>query len=421
MGDSVLEALAHDEAYSVVKILAEKASGSTELVSSPGGRTLYVRKRIPVEIANREAWAKLARIDDRYLPRVIEMYELPDRFVVVCEYVEGYSLAESVDCTGGFDAAKAVDILEGVCRAAGVLHGHGIVHRDISPSNVIVAADGAHLIDLGIARVGDSRARHDTTKLGTWGFAAPEQYGFAQTDARSDVYSIGCLAAYLLTGIRPGEEGFEQADAGLPTGMRACIDKARSFEPSARYQSAAEFLAAFRAACVEQAGPAPVAARIRPVFTGEMPDQLKSRRGFLITFTEIADAWTASSLAKRLATVALGSVVLRGYDLGNVQGFCAGRCGRRPCRPHHDVVPLLGDSRDVSYEPQSRAICPRIVASPHAAQEGRSAARYRFYRMLRSRPDREVYPCRSHSLAFQIQPPANEVISLMQHNHPREG
>lgn len=305
MGDSVLEALAHDEAYSVVKILAEKASGSTELVSSPGGRTLYVRKRIPVEIANREAWAKLARIDDRYLPRVIEMYELPDRFVVVCEYVEGYSLAESVDCTGGFDAAKAVDILEGVCRAAGVLHGHGIVHRDISPSNVIVAADGAHLIDLGIARVGDSRARHDTTKLGTWGFAAPEQYGFAQTDARSDVYSIGCLAAYLLTGIRPGEEGFEQADAGLPTGMRACIDKARSFEPSARYQSAAEFLAAFRAACVEQAGPAPVAARIRPVFTGEMPDQLKSRRGFLITFTEIADAWTASSLAKRLATVAL--------------------------------------------------------------------------------------------------------------------
>ncbi|RVU96748.1 serine/threonine protein kinase [Coriobacteriales bacterium OH1046] len=324
MGDSLLEALRRDESYSVVKILAEKASGSTELVSSPGAKELYVRKRIPVEIANRAAWVQLARISDRYLPRVIETYELPDWFVVVCEYVEGYSLAESVDCAGKLDAARAAGILEGVCRAAGVLHGYDIVHRDISPSNVIVAADGAHLIDLGIARVGDTRSRHDTTKLGTWGFAAPEQYGFAQTDARSDVYSIGSLAAYMLTGIRPGEEGFEQAVAGLPTEVRACIDRACSFEPSARCQSAAEFLRAFRAACVGQADPALAGAHIEPAITDRVPDRLEPRKGFLISFAEIADAWAASSIAKRLATAALlfcAAAFCWGLFLGTFKAF----------------------------------------------------------------------------------------------------
>ena len=245
MGDPVLDALERDEAYSVVQVLAKKPSGMTELVVPLGGGPLFVRKRIPLAIANIEAWTRLSSINHPHLPHVIEMYQLPDQFVVVCAYVGGFSALRLVDSQGPLETSQVLSIIEDVCEAAGVLHAYGIIHRDITPSNVIIANDGAHLIDLGIARVEDASARHDTTRLGTWGFAAPEQFGFAQTDARSDVYSIGSLAAFLLTGILPDEQGFEAALEALPKAIRTCIDKARAFEPSARFGNAAEFSLAF--------------------------------------------------------------------------------------------------------------------------------------------------------------------------------
>ncbi len=295
MDDPVLAALERDESYRIVRVLAEKPSGRTELVVPPAGGPLLVRKRIPIALANVDAWALLAVISDPHLPRVIETYRLPDQFVVVCEYVEGESAADLIARFGALAPEQVLPIIEGVCTAAGVLHAYGIIHRDITPTNVIVRGGEAHLIDLGIARVGDMTARHDTTRLGTWGFAAPEQYGFAQTDARSDVYSIGCLAAFLLTGVRPDAEGFDDAVAVLADPLRTCIDKARSFEPSARYASAAELLMAFREACVRTPT---IVAQTVPV-TSDEPDRFAFR---LITFQEIVEAFQRASWAKRLGS-----------------------------------------------------------------------------------------------------------------------
>jgi len=106
-----------------------------------------------------------------------------------------------------------------------------------------VAADGAHLIDLGIARMRVDGASHDTTRLGTWGFAAPEQYGFAQTDARSDVFSLGRVLAYALTAADPADASFDSAAQESPLvspALRKVIKKATAFEPSSRYQSTGE-------------------------------------------------------------------------------------------------------------------------------------------------------------------------------------
>ena len=100
------------------------------------------------------------------------------------------SLHEFVGSHGALGLQEAFAIALDVADAASVLNWAGVIHRDISPSNIIVAADGAHLIDLGIARTYDEQATHDTTRLGTWGFAAPEQYGFAQTDVRVRLFGV---------------------------------------------------------------------------------------------------------------------------------------------------------------------------------------------------------------------------------------
>ena len=240
--EQVLHAMCIDDSYHVERVLAEKPNGTTELVTIDGAGP-FVRKKIPLELANRRVWSILPECDCTRLPHVETTYELPDRFVVVYDYMPGESLESLVQAKGKLDESAAVDLAAQICEAAETLHAAGVIHRDITPANIIVAADGAHLIDLGIARTRSAQATRDTTSLGTWGYASPEQYGFAQTDARSDVYSIGRLLGFMLCGVHPGEaeydETFAQAD-GITPSTRTAIEKACSFEPSARYQSAAD-------------------------------------------------------------------------------------------------------------------------------------------------------------------------------------
>lgn len=247
--EQVLHAMGLDDSYRVERVLADHPSGVTELVTLDGAGP-FVRRRIPLKIARRDVWARLGSCDSPRLPRVQATYELPDTFVVVCDYVPGPTLEQLVGSSGPLDPHRACEVALDVCEAAGELHAHGIVHRDISPGNVIVAADGAHLIDLGIARLVVEGASHDTTALGTWGFASPEQYGFAQTDARSDVYSIGRLLGYMVTGLTPGSDDYEAALADgerIPANVRAAVSHACAFEPSARYQTAGELAESLRA------------------------------------------------------------------------------------------------------------------------------------------------------------------------------
>lgn len=235
-----------DDSYRVERVLAQGAGGVTELVTLEGTGP-FVRKRIPAKLARRRVWAELAECGCARLPHVEATYELPDCFVVVYDFVPGETLEDHVASAGRLERREAARLVTDICEAAGALHARDIIYRDISPSNVIVAADGAHLIDLGIARMRVEGASHDTTSLGTWGFASPEQYGFAQTDARSDVYSIGRLLGYLLTGVRPDADEYDKLladDAVVSPGLRSVIERACAFEPSARYQSAAAMAAA---------------------------------------------------------------------------------------------------------------------------------------------------------------------------------
>ena len=265
---ALLAAMDLDDSFAPVRTLAEGDGGTTELVvrrePRPGEPVLLVRKRMPAPLANESAWralqvAELAGAGTAAgepamapaaeaagvsrLPHVRELYRLPDALVAVYDYVEGPTLRELVRERGPLAPARAVALARQLCQALAPLHAAGVVHRDIAPGNVVVAADGAHLIDLGIARMRVDGASHDTTRLGTWGFAAPEQYGFAQTDARSDVFSLGRLLTYALTAADPTDASFDSAAKEsplVPPALCEVIKKATAFEPSARYQSAGD-------------------------------------------------------------------------------------------------------------------------------------------------------------------------------------
>lgn len=282
MGENgVLSSIERDDSYRVLRVLADKPTGRTELVTLDGiaqtaastqdtGTTnqategtsqvvantrqgtdshtisgsLLVRKRIPLKVANRDAWAKVQSIQSPSLPHIRETYELPDTLVIVYDYIEGMPLSDTVAAMGPLSPTQTRAVLTDVCHALGALHAQGIIHRDITPTNIILAQEGAYLIDFGIARIHNSEEKVDTTSLGTWGFAAPEQYGFAQTDVRSDIYSLGGLLGFMLTGLQPQDTQFESALQSLDSRVQVVIGKARSFEPSSRFANVDEFLAA---------------------------------------------------------------------------------------------------------------------------------------------------------------------------------
>ena len=141
----------------------------------------------------------LRRLDAAPLPRFQAEYRNDRMRCVLREYVPGETLAALAE-KKRFSEEEVLKIGVQLCRQLDVLHSMDppVIHRDIKPQNVVLQEDGiAVLIDFGIARV-HTEKETDTVAFGTQGFAPPEQYGFAQTDARSDIYSLGILLCWLL-------------------------------------------------------------------------------------------------------------------------------------------------------------------------------------------------------------------------------
>ena len=102
--------------------------------------------------------------------------------------------------------AQAIKIISQVCEGLSELHSRGLVHRDINPNNILVTSEGnAVIIDYGIVRSFAKEKSSDTVILGTPGYAAPEQFGFSQSDHRTDIYAAGVLLNVMLTGKLPNE------------------------------------------------------------------------------------------------------------------------------------------------------------------------------------------------------------------------
>lgn len=169
-----------------------------------------------------------------------------DSCCLLREYVDGQTLEELVERQGVLRPADAARLGIKLCAVLAPLHrlSPPVIHRDLKPENVVLTGSGAlRLIDFETARTVKPGQETDTVLLGTRNFAAPEQYGYGQTDARTDVYALGRLLCYLLSGDRektpPPLRG---PDRALGKILRRCC----SYDPAGRYPGAGELEAALR-------------------------------------------------------------------------------------------------------------------------------------------------------------------------------
>ena len=177
------------------------------------------------------------RLVGRTHPNLAEVYDVIEDETapaVLLEYVPGRSLDEILgDEPPKYEAVRrmALDICDGLIA----LHSMEIVHKDLKPENVIITPEGtARLIDYGIATVFGEDRPPQTALLGTVGFAAPEQFGFNRTDARTDLYSFGVLLNVLLAHEHPTAKQYREGQPGKI--IRRCLQTS----PEDRYASAVE-------------------------------------------------------------------------------------------------------------------------------------------------------------------------------------
>jgi eukaryotic-like serine/threonine-protein kinase len=179
---------------------------------------------------------------------------------IVMEYVEGDTLRDLLRREGRLRPEKAMELAADICGALDFSHRNGIVHRDVKPGNVMITPDGAvKVMDFGIARaISDSAATMTSTAavIGTAQYLSPEQARGEGVDARSDVYSVGCLLYELVTGAPPftGDSPVSVAyqhvredprlpssiNPAIPPELDAILMKAMAKNPANRYQSAAD-------------------------------------------------------------------------------------------------------------------------------------------------------------------------------------
>lgn len=171
-----------------------------------------------------------------YLPDILETSSQGSHSLVLEEYVQGDCLHELLK-DSLFSPREVKNVIRDVCRGLWVLHSLGAVHRDVKPENIIMRGNDAVLIDFDAARMVNSNQNNDTMILGTTGFAAPEQYGFSQSDPRADVYSVGILINIMLTGRHPSNQ--------LAKGhWGTLITKCTQVNPNDRYQNMRQLIQA---------------------------------------------------------------------------------------------------------------------------------------------------------------------------------
>ena len=261
--------------YRLLGRLGAGGMGQVFLGVSPGGRKVAVKLIHPVHAQDgqfRERFAReieaAARVGGFHTAPVVDADPRADPPWMVTAYIEGPSLQEAVGQDGPLPPGRVRALGAGLAEGLAAIHARGLVHRDLKPGNVIMAADGPRIIDFGIARVIDASTGITSTGavVGTFAYMSPEQLRGQPAGPASDVFALGCVLGFAATGRPPF--GADQAAtvmfrilteppdlAGLANGelremIAACLAKAPGDRPPVR-------------AALSAPGPVPVLAGAR--------------------------------------------------------------------------------------------------------------------------------------------------------------
>lgn len=170
----------------------------------------YLQRQMILKILPRQNLPVLKDIMKIKHPNLMEIYDVMDDGIncnCLCEFVFGNNLDKIVYTKMGVDPKIAEKWMVQLCNGVETLHQKNIIHRDITPNNVMVDYEGnIKLIDFNISRERKQSASRDTTVMGTAGYASPEQFGFTQTGFGADIYAMGVLLNFMLTGKMPNEK-----------------------------------------------------------------------------------------------------------------------------------------------------------------------------------------------------------------------
>ncbi len=254
-----LENIEKDDEYELIEVIKESEKSRTEKVRSKSGE-IFIRKYFPRDLESSEGDI-LEKLSHPYLPKVYDQYELSGQKVLIEEFVRGTKLSELIEKSGKMSEADAVKITISLCGVCEYLHRRTppILHRDIKPDNIICDdALNIKLIDFGASREYKSKQTKDTVYVGTIGYAPPEQFGFRQTDVRSDIFGIGKTLLHMLSGSIP-ERGrpMEFKELNISEPLYQIIYKATRFDPEKRYPSVGAMLYDLYAAAPPLPAPEP--------------------------------------------------------------------------------------------------------------------------------------------------------------------
>ena len=259
--------------YRLIQLLGRGGMGEVWRAFDTDTSRVVALKVLPANLANdpqferrfrREAFAAAGLAEPHVVP-IHYFGEIDGRLYVDMRLIEGHDL-QAILTHGPLEPARAVAIIDQIASALEAAHRIGLVHRDVKPSNILVAAkDFAYLIDFGIARAaGETKMTGTGNVIGTWAYLAPERVTSGQTDPRADIYSLACVLHECLTGSQPFPgDSIEQQIGGhlglppprpsqlrddLPAELDTVIATGMAKNPDERYSTVSAMADAARAA-----------------------------------------------------------------------------------------------------------------------------------------------------------------------------